>query len=93
VARKAKKSSKAAPATAAPEGPVDAALFTRLKAVRRILATERNVPAFVIFSDRTLREMARRKPATEAELRSIPGVGPAKLATFGAQFLAAITSR
>ncbi|MBD0291414.1 MAG: HRDC domain-containing protein, partial [Thermoleophilia bacterium] len=44
--------------------------------------------AYVVFSNRTLEEVARREPATLAELGSIPGVGPAKLSRYGAAILA-----
>jgi len=68
----------------------DEALFEELRIVRRELADERNVPAYVIFSDVTLREMARSYPETKAEFRRIPGVGEQKLRTFAEPFLAAI---
>ncbi len=68
----------------------DEALFEDLRLVRRNLADERNVPAYVIFSDVALREMARSYPTTAAEFRRIPGVGEQKLKDFSAQFLAAI---
>jgi ATP-dependent DNA helicase RecQ len=69
---------------------VDAGLFERLRAVRRALAEQRGVPAYVIFSDATLAEMAARRPATTGELASISGVGPAKLSRYGQEFLAVI---
>ena len=51
------------------------------------LAKERQVPAYVIFPDRTLEEMSRRRPATLSELQGVHGVGEAKLARYGAAFL------
>ncbi|HEY3664131.1 MAG TPA: DNA helicase RecQ [Chthoniobacterales bacterium] len=69
----------------------DEALFEDLRLVRRNLADERNVPAYVIFSDVALREMARSYPTTAAEFRRIPGVGEQKLKDFSEPFLAAIT--
>jgi len=60
--------------------------------LRRRLADERNVPAYVIFSDATLLAMTEAHPQTEAELLSISGVGPKKLETFGDAFLEAIRS-
>ncbi len=66
---------------------VDTALFEALRVLRRTLADERHVPSYVVFSDATLREMARQRPATAAALRQIYGVGEAKLATFGDAFL------
>ncbi|MGI8437562.1 MAG: DNA helicase RecQ [Chthoniobacterales bacterium] len=68
----------------------DETLFDQLRTVRRTLADERNVPAYVIFSDVSLREMARSYPATPAEFRSIPGVGEQKLRDLAEPFLAAI---
>jgi len=87
-----RKKRKAAPApVAAPSTePVDVGLFHRLKALRREIADEHNVPAYVVFSDRTLRELARQKPANETEMRRVHGVGPVKFETFGARFLKAI---
>jgi len=68
----------------------DEALFDRLRALRKELADARNVPAYVIFSDVTLREMARAYPRNEDELGDINGVGERKLDEFGALFLKAI---
>jgi len=62
-------------------------LFERLRAERARLAREANVPAYVIFNDRTLREMASRQPKNLDEMRSISGVGEQKLASFGEDFL------
>jgi ATP-dependent DNA helicase RecQ len=70
----------------------DEALFEDLRLVRRNLADERNVPAYVIFSDVALREMARSYPTTPTEFRRIPGVGEQKLKDFAEPFLAAITA-
>jgi len=68
----------------------DEALFEKLRSVRRALADARNVPAYVIFSDVALREMARSYPTTPVEFRRIPGVGEQKLKDFAEPFLAAI---
>jgi ATP-dependent DNA helicase RecQ len=68
----------------------DEALFERLRTVRRKLADERDVPAYVIFSDVSLREMARAYPTTASEFRRIPGVGEQKLKDFAKPFLAEI---
>ncbi len=70
----------------------DSPLFEALKQLRRRLADERNVPAYVVFSDATLLAMTEAQPKTEAELLSISGVGPKKLETFGDAFLEAIRS-
>jgi ATP-dependent DNA helicase RecQ len=68
-------------------GDQDADLFDRLRALRRTLADKENVPAYIVFSDAVLREMAHRKPRTQNDLLSVPGVGPAKLARYGKPFL------
>lgn len=66
---------------------VDGELLTLLKSLRLHLAREKGVPAYLIFNDATLLEMAARKPRTEAELLQVPGVGPAKLERYGTAFL------
>jgi ATP-dependent DNA helicase RecQ len=66
---------------------VDRTLFEVLRGVRTRLAEERQVPPYVIFSDVTLRELARVRPATLDGMRAIYGVGEAKLRDFGAAFL------
>src|SRR6266496_8439 len=68
----------------------DEVLFERLRGLRRKLADERNVPAYVIFSDVSLREMARNYPTTATEFRRIPGVGEQKLKDFAETFLSEI---
>lgn len=68
-------------------------LFMRLRTLRKRLADELGMPPYVVFPDRTLREMAVRRPRTEAELAAIHGVGRAKLAKFGEAFLAALNAR
>ena len=68
----------------------DEVLFDRLRGLRRKLADERNVPAYVIFSDVSLREMARSYPTTATEFRRIPGVGEQKLKDFAEAFLSEI---
>src|SRR6059036_960747 len=68
----------------------DELLFEQLRGLRRTLADERDVPAYVIFSDVTLREMARNYPATPTEFRRIPGVGEQKLKDFAEPFLSEI---
>jgi ATP-dependent DNA helicase RecQ len=70
----------------------DEALFERLRGLRRKLADERGVPAYIIFSDVSLREMARNYPANSTEFRRIPGVGEQKLRDFGEAFLSEIKS-
>jgi ATP-dependent DNA helicase RecQ len=68
----------------------DEALFEHLRGLRRKLADERNVPAYVIFSDVSLREMARNYPTTATEFRRIAGVGEQKLKDFAEAFLSEI---
>ncbi|MGI9086149.1 MAG: DNA helicase RecQ [Chthoniobacterales bacterium] len=68
----------------------DEALFERLRILRRKIADERDVPAYVIFSDVALREMARTYPSTPGEFRRVPGVGEQKLKDFAGPFLAEI---
>ena len=68
----------------------DAALLAGLKALRLELAKARGVPAYVVFPDRTLADMVRRRPRTEAEFAEVNGVGAAKLKQFAEPFLAAI---
>ena len=70
----------------------DEALFGRLREVRKRLADERGVPAYVIFGDATLREMARRYPATKEALAGIFGVGQRKLEEFGVAFAAEVAA-
>ena len=69
----------------------DAGLLSALKAKRRALAEAAGVPAYVIFADRTLIEMAERRPANLDQMMGITGVGAKKLESFGATFLAVIT--
>ncbi|PYK18876.1 MAG: DNA helicase RecQ [Verrucomicrobia bacterium] len=66
----------------------DEVLFERLRGLRRKVADQRNVPAYVIFSDVSLREMAKHYPTTASEFRRIPGVGEQKLKDFADAFLA-----
>jgi ATP-dependent DNA helicase RecQ len=63
-------------------------LYLALKALRKTIADARAVPAYIVFSDATLVQMAERRPRTESELLEIPGVGPKKVELYGAQFLA-----
>jgi ATP-dependent DNA helicase RecQ len=65
-------------------------LFARLKQLRRSLAEELRVPAYVVFSDATLLEMAARRPSSEAELLTVSGVGLTKLARYGDKFLSVL---
>ena len=67
-------------------------LFARLRVLRRRLADEKRVPAYVVFTDRTLLEMAARRPRTLDELLAVPGVGRRKLEQYGELFLAEIAA-
>ena len=69
----------------------DAPLFAALKGKRRALAEDARVPAYVIFPDRTLLEMAATRPQTLDEMRGVSGVGEKKLEKYGAVFLEVIT--
>ena len=68
----------------------DLALFDALRALRADLAREQNVPAYVIFHDATLREIATRRPASRGELAAMGGIGANKLARYGDAVLDAI---
>jgi ATP-dependent DNA helicase RecQ len=68
----------------------DERLFEQLRVLRRKLADERGVPAYIILSDVSLREMARNYPTTVAEFRRIAGVGEQKLKDFAEPFMSEI---
>jgi ATP-dependent DNA helicase RecQ len=73
------------------EEPCDPKLFEALRRWRRDKAAAMgNVPAYVIYPDRTLRDLSLKKPKTEKELLNVRGIGPAKAAKFGAETLAII---
>jgi ATP-dependent DNA helicase RecQ len=71
---------------------VDRSLFDRLRALRLDIARSRGVPPYVIFHDATLREMARRRPRSKAELLTVRGVGTRKADELGAQFISVIAT-
>ncbi len=64
----------------------DEILFARLRTLRKRLADERGVPAYVVFGDATLRELARRYPTTLDQLDGVTGIGATKRAEFGPAF-------
>ncbi|MGA3283947.1 MAG: RQC domain-containing protein [Verrucomicrobiota bacterium] len=70
----------------------DEVLFDRLRRLRKQLADERDVPAYIVFSDVALRQMARNYPANEREFTRISGVGEKKLREFGDIFLGEIAA-
>ena len=71
---------------------VDKELLAKLKVKRLEISREKNVPAFVVFSDRSLTEMAAKKPKNEPQFLDINGVGQQKLMEYGEVFLSLIRS-
>jgi ATP-dependent DNA helicase RecQ len=69
----------------------DAPLLSALKANRRALAEQQKVPAYIIFNDKTLIEMAEKRPKNLDEMAAIGGVGAKKLESYGKGFLLVIT--
>jgi ATP-dependent DNA helicase RecQ len=67
--------------------PVNAELFERLRAVRKRLADAEGVPAYIVFSDAVLRQMAAVVPGSRSEMLALSGVGPVKLERYGEAFL------
>ncbi len=67
-------------------------MFERLRALRKTLADERDVPAYIVFSDVALRQMARNYPQNERDFARISGVGEKKLREFGDIFLGEIAA-
>lgn len=72
------------------ESEADQALFADLKALRLSIAKEHNVPPYVVFHDKTLIDMALRKPQTLHDMALVPGVGQSKLKKYGQIFLDAL---
>ncbi|HJG41668.1 DNA helicase RecQ [Bifidobacterium pullorum] len=68
----------------------DEALFERLRALRRDIAQEIGKPPYIVFSDKTLRDMCAKRPASPEEFLAVNGVGENKLNLYGERFLAAI---
>ncbi len=69
---------------------VDRELFDELRILRQDLAAQAGVPAYIVFTDETLRQLAAKQPATLVEMRAVHGVGDKKLADYGEAFLACI---
>lgn len=65
-------------------------LFEHLKSIRKIAAAEKGVPAYIIFHDSALKDMATKKPSSEIEMLEVQGMGDAKFRTYGQLFLQAI---
>ncbi|MGC4807425.1 DNA helicase RecQ [Micromonospora sp. DT233] len=82
----------AAGAAAVELSPADEPVFERLRAWRAATAKEQGVPAYVVFHDATLRQIAADRPTTLDALARIGGVGEAKLARYGEQLLAALAA-
>jgi ATP-dependent DNA helicase RecQ len=72
--------------------PADAQLLERLRALRSGIAREQKVPAYVVFPDKTLMEMAVRRPKSPYALGEISGVGPVKIEKYGERFLVLLRS-
>lgn len=70
--------------------PASDGLFDQLRALRKDIAREENIPPYLIFSDKTLRGMCELRPKTEEGLANVSGVGEKKLAKYGARFLACL---
>jgi ATP-dependent DNA helicase RecQ len=79
------------PEPAAPP-PADPALFERLREWRSQVARRQGVPAYVVFHDRTLNELAARRPADLVELETLPGIGRSKLDRYGQAILDVIAA-
>jgi ATP-dependent DNA helicase RecQ len=87
--RAARTTIRSAPAALVDEA--DEGMLAALKSKRRALADAQGVPAYVIFPDRTLIEMASRRPQSLDDMRGVTGVGAVKLERFGPDFLAVLT--
>ena len=74
-----------------PLGVADERLLGVLRTVRSTIAREEHVPAYIVFSDRTLAELALRRPRSLTAFQDVRGVGPMKLERYGARFLDAIS--
>jgi ATP-dependent DNA helicase RecQ len=88
--RKTRRRKRDGATVAAAPGGLDPKLWDALRARRRDLAAEQNVPTYVIFHDTTLAEIGRRKPKRLSDFLDIPGVGERKLQRYGAAFMAVI---
>jgi superfamily II DNA helicase RecQ len=64
-----------------------------LRALRSELAAKNSVPAYVIFSNKTMEAIARACPQSTEELAAVPGIGPGRLSDYGEKILAALNSR
>ena len=80
-------------AALAEDADVDSDLLGALKSLRKTLAAERSVPAYVVFSDATLIDMCRIKPENLDDMGLVKGVGPKKLTEYGEAFLSVLSGR
>src|SRR5262249_25610372 len=87
--KKGEKPARAPEAEVSVQG-IDDPLFQKLRALRKEIASERQVSADLLFNDATLRGLATVKPTTPERMRGITGVGDVKLRDFGPRFLAVI---
>ncbi len=78
---------KAHPLTKPDEAPADSQLFDLLRSLRKQIADEQGIPPYIVFSDRTLHDMAAQLPRTAEAMLTISGVGEVKLQRYGGQFL------
>ncbi len=92
LARPAVRRERAAARDSDNAGAYDTGLYNELSALRRQIAEQRGIPAFMIFGNRTLQDMARKAPRTPAEFARVSGVGRAKLEDLGGPFLARINA-
>ncbi|MBC6989620.1 DNA helicase RecQ [Hymenobacter sp. BT491] len=92
-AEKPTRASKKAAAAAATPTDATAELFGHLRALRKRIADEQNVPPYVVFSDTTLQEMAQERPVTRTAMLAISGVGMKKFETYGEAFIKEILAR
>ncbi len=79
-----------APSARVAEGIANPELFERLRALRKRLADAEGVPAYIVFSDAVLRQMAQHVPRSRTEMLALSGVGPVKLERYGEAFLEAL---
>jgi ATP-dependent DNA helicase RecQ len=69
---------------------VNEELFERLRSLRRKLAQQRAVPAYIVFNDATLRDLARQRPSSPEDLLRVSGIGMKKLEQYGEAILSEI---
>ena len=86
------RTARTAPAHDASWAGVDHGLFEHRRAVRAEIARARGVPAYIVFGDATLRDLARTRPSAPSGMRQVRGVGDRKLADLGERFLAEIAA-